>query len=800
MWRLVLVVSLLCCSSEASVSCKDEKNNDVDWYILYKTPRNLKMTGLDYVYIYPDNNNKAKSRRSTKPINAADGILANTLQPLFINPSPTDFGFISYNDGVPEGFSAKVSDPTDTSGGSASSSFGHSKGVVMVEKNKKGVWLLHSTPGFPYSRDQYHFYPESGARNAQTLICVTFNYDQFEHIGEHLQKTRAFPFDHHIPSDFHRELQDVTTKNTQNHNTPANNRFIPTFQQLTSSGGKEFHSIAKLVSDQPEVGDLYVSISNEVHSGVNVQSWGGQPERDGSFCPTGFDDFQFFDDKIKVKMLLRQRGTTRAKLQADHHILDRQRQDAERDKVVQFCRKQQTCDIKNSWLQSSERLFLRGTVDRHIRAAVSQHELSLEDRRDRLRGVLETEEQQLLQEMEEKKETSVERQAKMRQRARALRDRRETERQQLVSEKLDQLFREQCEEVRSVQSRQKEQQVCEERAVQLRSREEQQQQQQQEEQLFHELWEADRRAKEERERQKGQRRQQRDAEQLDALNAQTQAAERQRQEDKQLREEEAQLLLQQQQLDQLQQQREQQQQRRAQQSRRQQLDQGLRLKMKRVCREQQEELQLDISILQQLLKEESDERQEAAQRKLRAEQQRYRQYLSDELQHQRIEEEQMEQLMEEKLKETWSKREEQSRLQRDARNRLMSEVMEARHLQIQHKLDVNVQKQAELSKDRDELIRIMEETKLMDEEEKRRQQQTCAAYRADLQAQMKHQQQLKLEQKAQEQQEQLQGLIQQQLYQQRKERILSRPLCSAPHPFRRDEDSCSAAVDRLSLT
>ncbi|CAK6980850.1 deoxyribonuclease-2-beta-like [Scomber scombrus] len=287
MWRLVLVVSLLCCSSEASVSCKDEKNNDVDWYILYKTPRNLKMTGLDYVYIYPDNNNKAKSRRSTKPINAADGILANTLQPLFINPSPTDFGFISYNDGVPEGFSAKVSDPTDTSGGSASSSFGHSKGVVMVEKNKKGVWLLHSTPGFPNSRDQYHFYPESGARNAQTFICVTFNYDQFEHIGEHLQKIRAFPFDHHIPSDFHRELQDVTAKNTQNHNTPANNRFIPTFQQLTSSGGKEFHSIAKLVSDQPEVGDLYVSISNEVHSGVNVQSWGGQPERDGSFCPTG---------------------------------------------------------------------------------------------------------------------------------------------------------------------------------------------------------------------------------------------------------------------------------------------------------------------------------------------------------------------------------------------------------------------------------------------------------------------------------------------------------------------------------
>lgn len=67
------------------------------------------------------------------------------------------------------------------------------------------------------------------------------------------------------------------------------------------------------------------------------------------------------------------------------------------------------------------------------------------------------------------------------------------------------------------------------------------------------------------------------------------------------------------------------------------------------------------------------------------EQQRYRQYLSDELQRQKREEEETELLMEEKLKEVWTKREEQSRLQREARNRLMKEVMEARSLQIQNK-------------------------------------------------------------------------------------------------------------------
>ncbi|KAM7392262.1 hypothetical protein PAMA_007400 [Pampus argenteus] len=400
------------------------------------------------------------------------------------------------------------------------------------------------------------------------------------------------------------------------------------------------------------------------------------------------------------------------------------KQDAARDNILEFSRNQQSCDIKNLWLQSSERLFLRGAIDRHVKAAVSQHKFSVEERRDRLRVALEAEEQQLLQEIEEKRETSVERQAKMRERAKTLRERREGERQQLVSDKLEQLFRENCEELRSIQNKRRERQVCEERAAQLKSREQQRQQQQHEEKLFNELWEADQWAKEERERQRVQRKQQRDAEQLEGLNAQRASAERQRQRDRELREKEAQLLLQQQEVQRLQEQQEQQQWCQAQRARHWQLDQDVQLKMKRLCREQQDELQLDISILQQLLKEESDGRQEAAQRKaeLRAEQQTYLQHLLDELQKQKREEEETELLLEEKLKEVWAKREEQHQLQVAARNNLMNEVMDTRQLQIQHKLDLNMQKQEELAKDRNELNRIIEEMKLMDKDEKRRYQ------------------------------------------------------------------------------
>ncbi|XP_044190456.1 deoxyribonuclease-2-beta-like [Thunnus albacares] len=281
------------------VTCRDEDNHEVDWYILYKTPRNQGMTGLDYIYIYPDQRlyNRVVSRRNIKPINDPNGILANTLKPLFCDPLPPNFGFISYNDQPPEppnvsGSSASSVSPSKPKKKSVSSSYGHSKGVVMVQKDDTvstggtGVWLLHSTPQFPYKRDPNNFWPESGTDHAQIFICVTFNYNQFKHIGKHLQLIRAYPFDSHFPQTLNlNELHEVTTRKTKNHNTLANNQFVPKLQLLKSRGGKKFHSIAKQRSSTVEDGDLYVTISKTVNSDVNVQSWGCQTARDGSFCP-----------------------------------------------------------------------------------------------------------------------------------------------------------------------------------------------------------------------------------------------------------------------------------------------------------------------------------------------------------------------------------------------------------------------------------------------------------------------------------------------------------------------------------
>lgn len=71
-------------------------------------------------------------------------------------------------------------------------------------------------------------------------------------------------------------------------------------------------------------------------------------------------------------------------------------------------------------------------------------------------------------------------------------------------------------------------------------------------------------------------------------------------------------------MDRLEEQREQQQEKQKRDTRRRDLDESLRLKLKRLAREQQEELELDMSILQHMLRQETDEKLGLAQKKVNA--------------------------------------------------------------------------------------------------------------------------------------------------------------------------------------
>lgn len=141
----------------------------------------------------------------------------------------------------------------------------------MMDKTS-GIWLLHSTPTFPYKRESNSFFPASGKTNGQTFICVTFPYDRFKDMyqvksssciyitfsphslnwnvflfsGEHLQYIKAPIFEHHIPNDFHQSLQDAANENRLNPNELKELSY-----QLKSIGGQvEFKRFVSRISEK----------------------------------------------------------------------------------------------------------------------------------------------------------------------------------------------------------------------------------------------------------------------------------------------------------------------------------------------------------------------------------------------------------------------------------------------------------------------------------------------------------------------------------------------------------------------
>uniref|UniRef100_A0A3Q0RLL5 Deoxyribonuclease-2-alpha n=1 Tax=Amphilophus citrinellus TaxID=61819 RepID=A0A3Q0RLL5_AMPCI len=111
-----------------------------------------------------------------------------------------------------------------------------SAGVVMMDNNA-GVWLFHSTPRFPFERQSNNFYPKSGKKNAQIFLCVTLKSTEFNQIGM-------------------------------------------TINTLKVSMGHLFFYIntSDVILFAFAVGDLYVTIADELKSDLYIQTWNSDPD------------------------------------------------------------------------------------------------------------------------------------------------------------------------------------------------------------------------------------------------------------------------------------------------------------------------------------------------------------------------------------------------------------------------------------------------------------------------------------------------------------------------------------------
>ena len=135
------------------------------------------------------------------------------------------------------------------------------------------------------------------------------------------------------------------------------------------------------------------------------------------------------------------------RLPPEHLILERRKQEELRDQALSQVTSQKQYDMKTTWEQQTDKRIQRNRVKRVVGEYQRQQEHTLEERRETLRGLLWQEEDQWFREMEQQQETVEDRQQAMKEKLHRYKSQREQERQQVVASKLDQQFRNNCEEV-----------------------------------------------------------------------------------------------------------------------------------------------------------------------------------------------------------------------------------------------------------------------------------------------------------------------------------------------------------------
>ncbi|XP_048378079.1 deoxyribonuclease-2-alpha isoform X2 [Stegostoma tigrinum] len=193
-WSVLACLAVTCSVyfAASDISCYDDDGQPVDWFIVYKLPKHVGKTGLQYMYMDSSSNGW---RTGNRLINDTDRAVGGTLQQLYEKSKQQrdQVAYVLYNDQV---------NATLTSYG------GHTKGIVLLD-DVRGFWLVHSTPFFPPRTDQSYKWPHNGKKNGQSFLCVTYRYDQFKDIGTQLLYNNPHVYDHSIPPSFAKDLVNL---------------------------------------------------------------------------------------------------------------------------------------------------------------------------------------------------------------------------------------------------------------------------------------------------------------------------------------------------------------------------------------------------------------------------------------------------------------------------------------------------------------------------------------------------------------------------------------------------------------
>lgn len=126
---------------------------------------------------------------------------------------------------------------------------------------------------------------------------------------------------------------------------------------------------------------------------------------------------------------------------AEQHLERIQHGGQKRHAILASIKSKERDRFKVEWDQHNDRKFMDSLVKARIKDAMQGYISNTEERRNKLRELLASEENEYFTEMQLKEETIEEKIDRMREKTRLLKEKKEKERQDFVAEKLEQQFR-----------------------------------------------------------------------------------------------------------------------------------------------------------------------------------------------------------------------------------------------------------------------------------------------------------------------------------------------------------------------
>ncbi|XP_041981517.1 deoxyribonuclease-2-alpha [Aricia agestis] len=324
----LIALFLVALCAGMSPQCLDENGDKVDWYYVYKLPREknhinpLIRKGVAYMYLTPTNL-RAGWTLSKLDIGDPKSMVGRTLSPLYQNANtvsviyndqpPAPDGKMDLLENVAEMYSKTKKGKTRFNSKNKYKKFklndkyyddydlaemckmhsklmktkaegGHTKGVIVGDKNN-ALWLVHSVPKFPPVPNTHgpnvtsYSYPATGTKYGQTFLCTSVHTSTLNQIGTQLKYNEPLINYHSIPQELEIELPNIMEVIQNKTVDSAPWYHIASFETLA---GRKFISFAKsgMFND-----DLYSGLVAEVlQTDLLVESWTNGPETLDSEC------------------------------------------------------------------------------------------------------------------------------------------------------------------------------------------------------------------------------------------------------------------------------------------------------------------------------------------------------------------------------------------------------------------------------------------------------------------------------------------------------------------------------------